>query len=100
LWEERTAMEFSKNQTTYEAGTKLVERSGKSTSAIETSDDLVEYLLREREPLSKCNKAMRLWIYAVIDGNMNLNRQSREMMLFQAIENLPDYLLEVLLADE
>ena len=59
---------------------------------IENTEILVDRLLQEREALFSYIKALRFWAYEVIGGSVNLNEQPRDMMLLEAMKNLPDHL--------
>ena len=73
---------------------------GKYIEEIENTEMLVDRLIFERELLLNYSKAMRLWAYGVIGGNGSLNETPRDVMLLEAMNNLPDYLRNEIQRDD
>jgi hypothetical protein len=67
---------------------------------IENTELLVDRLLQEREALLNYAKAMRLWAYELISGTRNMIEEPRDLMLLEAMKNLPDHLLEEIQRDD
>ena len=57
---------------------------------IENSEILIDRLLEERDALLAYIKALRFWAYEVIGGSVNLNDQPTDMILLEAMMNLPE----------
>ena len=59
---------------------------------IENAEILIDRLLTERDSLLDYIRALRFWAYEVIGGSVNLNDQPKDMLLLEAMMNLPEYL--------
>ena len=59
---------------------------------IEHVEVLLDRLLAEREALMTYIKALRFWAYEVIGGSVIASNQPTDMMLLEAMMNLPEHL--------